>query len=341
MAESIDRTFVKIDKVAQEAGVSPSTVSRILNGTATVSAAKRQSVESAIHKLGYIPNLTARGLAGGRTLSVGVVTQALDSPFYGVALRGIEERLEQAGYQSLFASGHWDAVAESRCIESLRSRRVDGIIVLTGRLSNQTLTNYAKALPIVVTGRNLKAPGVCSLKFDDFQGALLATQHLIELGHRRIAFIAGSPQHPDSKERLKAYRQALQSANIAYDAGLVYQGDYTEHSGQTAVNHWLEHTVPFTALFASNDQMAFGAAVALHRRGLRVPDDVSLVGFDDLPASLYVVPPLTTIHQPAYELGQLAAQAMLELLAGKPYSAAMPAPRLVLRDSTRPIKPVA
>jgi LacI family transcriptional regulator len=335
MSEPIDRTFVKIDKVALEAGVSPSTVSRILNGTATVSEDKRKAVEQAISKLGYIPNLNARGLAGGRSLSIGIVTQALDSPFYGTALRGIEFELERAGYQCLFTSGHWNAAAETRCIESLRSRRVDGIIVLTGRLSNQTLKTYAKALPIVATGRLLKANGIASLKFDDYQGSRLAVEHLIELGHRRIAYIAGHPQHPDSKERLLAYTDALEAANIAFDPALVMQGDYTEDSGQKAVEQLLNHKLPFTALFASNDQMAFGAAVALHRKGLRVPDDISLVGFDDLPGSSYVVPPLTTVHQPAYELGQLAAQTMLQLLTGNEPHCAMPAPRLVLRESTR------
>jgi LacI family transcriptional regulator len=335
MSELTDHKFVNIDTVAQAAGVSASTVSRILNGTATVNESKRKAVELAISKLGYIPNLNARGLAGGRSLSVGVVTQALDSPFYGTALRGIEDELERAGYQCLFTSGHWDATSEARCIESLRSRRVDGIIVLTGRLSNSTLKSYAKALPIVVTGRDLVAPGIVSLKFDDYHGALMAVNHLIDLGHRRIAFIAGHAQHPDSKERLQAYKDALISANIAYDTDLVCQGDYSEQSGEFATTGLLSRGIDFTAMFASNDQMAFGAAVALHRKGLRIPDDVSMVGFDDLPGSSYVVPPLTTVRQAAFELGQLAAQSMLHMLTGKNYTSEMPRPQLMRRESTR------
>jgi LacI family transcriptional regulator len=335
MPNPIDRTFVKIDKVALEAGVSPSTVSRILNGTATVNEDKRKAVERAINKLGYIPNLNARGLAGGRSLSVGVVTQALDSPFYGTALRGIEDELERAGYQCLFTSGHWDAVSEARCIEALRSRRVDGIIVLTGRLSDSTLQNYAKALPIVVTGRDLKAPGILSLKFDDYQAAWIAVKHLTDLGHRRIAFIAGHAEHPDSKERFQAYQDALKTADIAYDPQLVCQGDYSEQSGEIATSALLNQNIDFSAMFASNDQMAFGAAVALYRKGLRIPDDVSLVGFDDLPGSSFVVPPLTTVRQAAFELGQLAAQSMLQLLTGAGHLAKMPQPELVVRESTR------
>ncbi len=185
-----------LEMVAREAGVSPSTVSRILNGTAVVSGLKKQAVDEAIAKLGFVPNPMARGLAGGRTLSIGVVTQAIDSPFYGAALRGIEDELDPLGYSPLFVSGHWNAAAEARCIDVLRSRRVDGIIVLTGRLTDQALEACAKSLPVVVTGRTLAAPGLFSLNFDNFEGGRLATRHLIELGHRRIAFIAGDQDHP-------------------------------------------------------------------------------------------------------------------------------------------------
>ena len=324
-----------IERVAQEAGVSPSTVSRILNGTAVVSGAKKQAVDDAIAKLGFVPNPMARGLAGGRTLSIGVVTQAIDSPFYGAALRGIEDELDPAGYSPLFVSGHWNASVEARCIDVLRSRRVDGIVVLTGRLPDAALTACAKALPVVVTGRNLTAPGLYALNFDNFEGGRLATRHLIELGHQRIAFIAGDQDHPDANERLRGYRAALETAGIAFEPELVVPGEYHEVSGLLAVDRLLEHRQRFTAIFAANDQMAIGAALGLQRRALRVPEDVSLVGFDDLPSSVYAIPPLSTVHQPAYELGRLAAAAVLQLLAGKAPDAEMPAPRLIARESSR------
>ncbi|MDF3037169.1 MAG: Transcriptional regulator, partial [Paucimonas sp.] len=147
---------VTLNMVAKASGVSPSTVSRILNGTAVVSQDKREAVDRAISELGFVPNPIARGLAGGRTLSIGVVTQAIDSPFYGVALRGIEEALSLAGYSPLFVSGHWNAEEEMRCIEVLRSRRVDGLIILTGRLSDDDLRELSETTPVVVTGRNLR-----------------------------------------------------------------------------------------------------------------------------------------------------------------------------------------
>ena len=330
-----DATKVTLGMVATAAGVSPSTVSRILNGTAVVSADKRAAIEQAITSLGFVPDPVARALAGGRTQSIGVITQAIDSPFYGVALRGIEVELGGAGYNALFVSGQWDAAEEARCIDMLRTRRVDGIIVLTGRLSDQALRACAKALPVVVTGRALKAPGLYSLAFDNFEGARQATHHLLTLGHRRIAFISGDPRHPDAMERQRGYRAALEAAGVIYRASLVMPGQYHEESGAVAVERLLDSRERFTAIFAANDQMAIGANLALHRRGLKVPADVSLVGFDDLPVAVYSIPPLSTVRQPVYELGRAAASSMLQLLAGEKPSIAMPAPQLVARASSR------
>jgi LacI family transcriptional regulator len=327
-----------IEMVAKEAGVSPSTVSRILNGTAVVSEAKKKAVEDAVAKLGFVPNPMARGLAGGRTFSVGVVSHTMVSPFYGPALRGIEEALDPAGYSALFVSGHWQAQTEARCIDILLSRRVDGIIVLTGRLTDAALKAYSKKVPMVVTGRTLKAPDLFSLNFDNLEGGRMATWHLIEQGHRKIAFISGDPQHPDAIQRLSGYKLALEQAGIAFKSELVVQGEYNEDSGLQAVQRLLHAKQQFTAIFAANDQMAVGAAHGLLRHGLRVPDDVSLVGFDDLSTSLYAFPPLTTVHQPAYELGQLAAQAMLKLLVGVKPQIQVPVPRLITRDSCRRLK---
>ncbi|MED5621101.1 LacI family DNA-binding transcriptional regulator [Ideonella sp. BN130291] len=326
---------VTLEMVAQQAGVSPSTVSRILNGTATVSPDKKVAVDAAIKKLGFRPNPVARGLAGGRTMSVGVLTQTISSPFYGEALLGIEDELERAGYIPLFVSGHWTEGEERNAIEALLSRRVDALIVLAGRLSNTALQAYAKRLPMVVVGREVKGPRLFSLSFENRQGGVLATQHLIECGHTRIAFIAGDPGHEDALEREAGYRQALEQAGLAFDPGLVMPGDFTEAGGLMAVNRLLDSRAPFTAIFASNDQAAIGAALGLYRRNVRVPDDVSLVGFDDVAPARFAIPPLTTVRQSVYETGAQAALAALELLRGNTPVATLPAPTLVPRESTR------
>jgi len=313
-------------------------VSRILNGTAVVSEQKKRAVDDAIAELGFVPNPVARGLAGGRTLSIGVITGAIDSPFYCTALRGIEDELDPAGYSALFVSGHWNAVVEAHCIEILRSRRVDGIIALTGQVTDQVLKTCAKSIPVVITGGKLKAPGLFALNFDNFEGGRQATNHLIELGHRRIAFISGPANHPDAMERLRGYQTALEEAGIAYDPALVVAGQYNEVSGLLAVGQLLESRQRFTAIFASNDQMAAGAALGLYRSSVRVPDDVSLVGFDDLPTSQFATPPLSTVNQPAYELGRLAACAMLQLIAGVKPTVQVPEPRFIARESSQRLR---
>ena len=330
-----DADKVTLEMVALAAGVSPSTVSRILNGTAVVSEDKKQAVDHAIATLGFVPNPVARGLAGGRTLSVGVVTQTIDSPFFGGALRGIESELSAAGYSPLFVSGQWNTAHEMRCIEVLRSRRVDGVIILSGRLGDAALTTLAQSLPVVVTGRSLKAPDLLSLNFDNFEGGRLATHHLLQLGHKRIAFITGDTRHPDAKERQRGYRAALEAAGLTLDPALVVPGQYTEDSGRLAVERLLDSGVPFSAIFAANDQMAFGAMLGLHRRRLQVPRDVSVVGFDDVATATFSIPPLSTVHHPVVEMGQIAALAMLGLLAGDRPDLQLPGPRLVLRESTR------
>jgi LacI family transcriptional regulator len=318
---------VTLGMVAKAAGVSPSTVSRILNGTATVSPEKREAIDEAIRTLGFRPNPVARGLAGGRTLSVGVLTQTINSPFYGEALRGIEDRLEVAGYIPIFVSGHWHEAEEHKAMEALMSRRVDGLIVLAGRMSNEALEAYSKQVPMVVVGRDLHTARIFSIDFDNFTGGLLATQHLIECGHRRIAFIAGDPLHKDALDREAGYRAALERAGIPFDPALVLMGDFTEAGGLMAVNRLLESGLAFSAIF--------GAALGLYRRNVRVPDDVSLVGFDDLAPAKFSVPPLTTIRQSVYEIGSEAAAAMLAMLKGTDPAANLPPPELVARESTR------
>jgi LacI family transcriptional regulator len=244
--------------------------------------------------------------------------------------------LEPAGYSALFVSGHWDEAIEKRCIDTLKSRRVDGLIILNGRMGDAELKALAKALPVVVTGRAIKAPGLGAFDFHNVEGARLATQHLIDLGHRDIAHLSGDVVHPDARERLEGYRLALEAAGLPYRPELVETGMYFEDGGRDATQRLLDRGARFTAIFAANDQMAFGASVVLHKQGLRVPEDVSLVGFDDLAQASYMAPPLSTVHQASHELGRAAAQGMLALLAGEKPALALPEPRLIVRDSTGP-----
>lgn len=327
---------VKLSMVAQLAGVSPSTVSRILNGTAHVDPEKHARVMAVINELGFRPNPAARALAGGKTSTVGVITQFIDSPFYGEALRGIEDVLTAAHYVPLFASGHWNEKNEHDCIDFLRQRKVDGIIALSSCLNDETLVGIAQDTPIVITGRSLLAHNVTSIDFDNLRAAKMAVEHLLKLGHRQIAYISGPMNHSDAQDRLAGYKAALPKG-ASTDPRLVVASDFLEEGGVTAMNRLLDSGVSFTAVVTGNDQMAFGARLALHRKGLRVPQDISLVGFDDLPIAQYLTPPLTTVRHSARELGAQAAQSVLSLIAGKPLKHPVLKARLMVRESTSPL----
>jgi LacI family transcriptional regulator len=328
---------VTLSMVALEAGVSPSTVSRILNGTARVDPLKVSKVQEVIDRLGFRPDHAARTLAGGRTSTVGVVTQFIDSPFYGEVLRGIENELRLHHHVPLFVSGHWDDDEEVACMDLLRDRRVDGIIALSSCLSDSTLEALSQDVPLVVTGRRLQGPRIASLDYDNIGGAKAAVEHLIAAGHERIAFISGPTNHADARERLGGYMAAL-GARAHRDPRLIVDADFQEQGGYKATMQLLDSGVAFTALLASNDQMAVGARLALYERGLRVPEDVSLVGFDDLYSSLYMIPPLTTVHHSAQDLGRLSSKALLSLIAGDQPGHQLLPTQFVVRQSTAAVR---
>lgn len=326
-------------EVARAAGVSAATVSRILNGGARVSEAKRAAVEAAIAALNFKPNALAQSLKRGRSLTFGVLTQSVDSPFFAETLLGIEAALVGTGYEPLIASGHWNPQEEADRLRRLLARQVDGLIVLFGKLSNDELQRFALHVPVVATGHELRSPRALAFRLDNELGGYMATRHLLDLGHRDIAHITGDLAHADAVDRLAGYRRALAEAGVPYDERLVVQGNFKEPGGVMAANRLLDAGVPFTAIFAANDQTAYGAHLALYRRGIRVPDDISLIGFDDLPSSLYTTPPLTTVRQPMFDVGRLAAQALLRMVEGEPATLdELPELSLVVRETTRRLR---
>lgn len=332
--DSPPSTITVLD-VAREAGVSASTVSRILNGTARVTSDKRKAVEKAIRKLDFRPNLFARSLKTGTTMTVGILTQDVESPFYGRAMKGIEAGLAGTGYAPIIVTGHWNANEEAERVRLLMARRIDGLVILTGHLDDRQIAEFARHQPIVVTGRRLDAPQVRALALDQEAGGYLATRHLLSLGHRRIAHIAGPADHTDATERRAGYERALREAGLPLARELVVQSDFMESGGLLAMNRLLDSGQSFTAVFAANDQSAFGARMAMYRRGVRVPDDVSIVGVDDLPGAAYATPPMTTVRQPIYEIGLAAAHALLTLLGHPMPEVDLPALELVVRETTR------
>ncbi|WUR12215.1 substrate-binding domain-containing protein [[Empedobacter] haloabium] len=323
--------------VARAAGVSASTVSRILNGTARVADDKRKAVLAAIEQMNFAPNQMARSLKKGSTMTIGIVVQDISSPFFDETLRGVDDALKGTGYTSVIVSGHWNADEESDRIRLLLARKVDGIILLTGRISDETVLQFSNHRPIVATGRALRTANAIGFKVDNEHGAWLATRHLLDLGHRRIVFITGPASSSDANERLAGYRRAMAEADVAVDPQLVVEGDFHEPSGLAAINRLLERDVPFTAVFAANDLSAYGARLALYRKGIRVPEDVSLVGFDDLPGSSYTAPPMTTVRQPLYDLGKAATNALLSLMGREAFDEGVAPVELIVRETTLPV----
>jgi LacI family transcriptional regulator len=322
--------------VARLAGVSISTVSRTLNGNKQVALDKREAVERAITQLNFQPNLSARSLRSGMTHMIGVLTQELQSPYFTGGTLGIEQGLAGTGYAPVFIPTHWDPQQELQRARLLLARKVDALILLSGNLSDEQVIELAKQRPVVITDRKLTAPNVQSFYFDQVEGGRLATRHLIEQGHRRIAHIAGPFDIVDAAERREGYMQAHSEANLSVDPRLIVAGDFLETGGASAMEALLARTRDFTAVFCANDQMLIGARLVLYRHGINVPQDMSLVGFDDVPQLAYLTPPATTVRQPIQEMGFAAARAVLRAIGVDIELAPHPPLSLVVRETTCP-----
>ncbi len=281
----------------------------------------------------------AQYLKTGQSMTLGVLTQHVESPFSNEMLRGVEHTLQGMEYVPLIVSGHWNAEEEVERLRLLVARRVDGLIILTGHVNQQTLLEFSQQIPIVATGHNIMTERVHSFSINNRLGGYMATRYLLDLGHHDIAHIVGLPDQNDAIERHHGYRQALVSAGIEYDPSLVIQGDFAEAGGLNAVKKLVQSGRKFSAIFCANDQTCYGAILGLKQCGLRVPEDVSLIGFDDLPFSTYSNPPLTTVRQPIYEMGVKMVKTLLGLIEGtEPNSDELPELSIVVRDTTLPYK---
>ena len=331
---------VSIKDIAQAANVSPSTVSRALQNHPRISEETRQVIHALASEMGYVPNVVARNLVAQRSATIGVAATNLADPYYARLLLGIEETAVANDYQVLLSSFYFDPLREEKIIRDFHERRLDGIIV-TGSMSwtiyQPQIDRYF--MPIVV----INTPAYpYSVSVDRFIGAKQAVAHLLELNHRRIAFIAWGNEHPSNDSRLQGYRAALVEFDVAYDPSLVITGGGTIAGGIKAVAQLLILPQKPTAVFCFNDLTAIGVVNALRQNGYDVPSDVSVVGFDDLEMAQYHFPPLTTIRQPTYRLGETAVQMLLKLINGEDIAKPeMLAPKLVVRGSTARLNPAS
>ena len=333
-AETV-RDGVTIEDIAKRANVSKSTVSRVLNGSAVVNHQKQAAVHQAVIDLNYTPNMFAQGLASGKSMTLGILTQNIGSPFYDSVAQGVIEGLAGSGYSPTVIDRRWEQTRDAASIETLISRKVDGILIVGGDMSASELQSYKKQLPIIVAAREVEGfEGQC-VSVDNKKIGYLATKHLLEQRHTRIAFIHGIEGHPDAQNRFAGHLEALEEAGISRSDELVYQGDFSGHAGLMAVNYLLDHGIGFSAIVAANDMVAFGARLALYRRSIGVPDDVSIIGCDDQAEAAFMTPPLTTMRQPSYEMGVVASRALLSLISNEDYEWSELAPELQIRESVK------
>ncbi|MEU3340192.1 LacI family DNA-binding transcriptional regulator [Streptomyces sp. NPDC006668] len=331
------RGRVTITEIARQAGVSVPTVSRVVNGRSDVSPRTRARVEDLLLRHGYRKRPTASG-SGAALLDL--VFNDLDSPWAVEIIRGVEEVAHVAGVGTVVSAIHGRSGDAREWMRNLRARASDGVILVTSALE-PVLHEELRALGVplvVVDPAGSPALDVPTIGAANWSGGMAATDHLLSLGHRRIGLIAGPPRLLCSRARLDGYRAALEGAGVALDETLVVPGDFHPESGFRGCNTLLDLPEPPTAVFAASDQMALGAIEALRRRGLRVPDDMSVVGFDDLPEVRWSAPPLTTVRQPLADMGKLAVRTALRLTRDEqPDSPRVElGTELVVRSSTAP-----
>ncbi|HEY66700.1 MAG TPA: LacI family transcriptional regulator [Thermoflexia bacterium] len=332
---------ISIKDIAKAAGVSHSTVSRALADSPLVASETKQRIQRIAREMGYTPSAIARGLVTKRTATVGLVVTTIADPFIAEVAQGIEETALDNGYNVILCNCSAEPEREVACARALREKRVDAIIVTSSRVGSLYVPLLEElGVPIVLINNQHEGDYVYSVRTDNLTGGRLAGEYLLSLGHRHVAYIAGPPGAHSSKERLEGCRVALREHGLDIPDDWVAPGDGRTGGGQAGVDFLLRRSPQPTAIFCYNDMTAIGALQAIKRAGLRVPDDFSLVGYDDIAFAAFVDPPLTTIAQDKYTLGQRAMDLALELLNGQEEAGDIVlTPYLVERASCAPTSP--
>lgn len=325
--------------VSIRAGVSKATVSRVLNGTGQVKKSTRDAVFKAMDELGYRPNFLAQSLANKSSNSIGLVVSNFDGPYFGRLLRQAAKLIEASGKHLIVTDGHDTPEDELQAVRLLADRRCDAIILYTRFMSESALMELLATLsvPVMVINRDLPQARERCVFFEQQQAAFNAVDYLICQGHREIACITGPIDTPTAQSRLAGYRQALEHHQITFNDALITNGDSSVPGGYHSCNALLASSSPFSALFASNDDMAIGAMKALHQAGKRLPEDVSLFGFDDEPSAAYLQPALSTVYLPIDAMIEAAISQALRLINGEALQPLTPfVGELKLRESVVP-----
>lgn len=294
-------------EVAKLAGVSASTVSRVTSGNAVVKPETRQRVQDAMDKLGYKPNSAAQSLSSKRSNTIGMVVAGLDGPFYGPMIAGVESALRERGKHLLIASGSGDTSSEVDAVEFLLSRQVDGLILLTEWLEQRYVADLAGRIPVYMINQYYDGMDNRVMLLDDVDGGYRATKYLLDKGHREIACISGQEFKQDANDRVKGYKAALREAGIPVLDDLIARTSFEVQGGIEGMELLSERGASFTAVVVGNDESALGVYSWTKDRGLRIPEDLSVIGYDDILLARFLTPPLTTMHAPNFEMAKRAA----------------------------------
>jgi DNA-binding LacI/PurR family transcriptional regulator len=322
--------------VARRAGVSKSLVSMVTRGEGGVSEEKRRAILDAIDELDYRPNAMARGLVQRQTRILGVMISDLQNPFFGAVISGIQERAEERGFRVLITTGDRTPSVEESAMENLLELRVDGLILASPRVGDEAIAHAGRSVPVVVLNRDTNDDSSDSVTNDNIAGARLAVEHLISFGHRRIAFIEGGVGS-GARIRREGYLRAMRDFGLEEEIVTV-EGRHTEEGGHQGAMELLKMRVLPTAVFASNDLCAIGAMTAFEEAGLSIPDDLSLVGYDNNRMAALRHISLTTIDQPGGDMGRSAVERLLERIDGNRTEPShdVVSPSLVVRSTTGP-----
>lgn len=312
--------MTKMTDVAKIAKVSTATVSRVLSNHPNVSPEMREKVLRAIEELDYKPNLLASNLRRMTSRTILVVLPDITNPFFSQVVQGFQTVARERNYHVLLGDTGNDLEQEREFIELVNQKMVDGLILATARISNDEILAVTRELPVVLSCEYLDSVDIPTVSIDNVAASREATQHLISLGHRRIAHISGPLGVVLSRDRIRGYRQALQLNELEVDDSLIQEGDFTLQSGRANMKKILAMAHPPSAVFAANDEMAVGVIKAIKEAGLSVPKDISVIGFDDVPFSTIITPELTTIHQPKFDIGTKAMNLLLDLIEDVPIS---------------------
>jgi LacI family transcriptional regulator len=306
---------VTIVEVAKKAQVSLGTVSRVINNDVHVAPETRERVSAVMQEMQYVANRQARGLKGMKTNVIGVLVPDLATSYIGGIMHGIDAELALHKFELMLFTHHRIAVKEASYVANMVQGMVDGLLlVLPRNIADYTDTLTRQNFPFVVIDHQGSGDPCPSVGATNWQGGYNATEYLIKQGHKRIGFITGSMDLGCSQDRLKGYRSALRTHHIPEMPELVYEGDFNQPDGYAGASAFLELPIPPTAIFASNDVMAMGVMDAVRNRNLRIPDDISVVGFDNIPQSAMINPSLTTVQQPLEQMGRVATQMLLGVL---------------------------